>query len=190
MGFSNEDRILLYAPTFRDKGDTDCYDLDYERLLDMLCRKTGKPWKLVIRLHPNITKFAEQFCYGKHIKNGSTYPDQQELCLVSDCLITDYSSIMGDFLLMKKPVFLYVPDLERYAGKDTGRGLRDLFYKLPMAFCHTQNQLEAQIMGFDRESFTCDTEAFLRECYQSVDDGHASERVVDYLFQLLDRQGR
>ena len=184
MGFSVEDRILLYAPTFRDKGETDCYNLDFERLHDALCRKTGGSWKVVVRLHPNITRLAGRFHYGNSIVNGSTYPDQQELCMVSDCLITDYSSIMGDFLLMRKPVFLYVPDLERYAGQDTGRGLRDLFYKLPMTFCRTQEELEAQIAGFDLESFTRDSQAYLQENYQSFDDGHAAERVVDYLMQV------
>ena len=185
LGFSEKDKILLYAPTFRDKGETDCYNLDFERLRDALCLKTGEPWKMVIRLHPNITRLADRFRYGESIVNGSTYSDQQELCMVSDCLITDYSSIMGDFLLMRKPVFLYVPDLDRYAGRDTGRGLRDLFYKMPMPFCRTQDELEAQIGGFDFESFTRDAEIYLQENYQSFDDGHASERVVDYLLQIL-----
>lgn len=184
MGFSEGERILLYAPTFRDKGETDCYNLDFERIRGVLCRKTGENWKMVIRLHPNITRLADRFSYDDNILNGSTYPDQQELSMIADCLITDYSSIMGDFLLMRKPVFLYVPDLERYAGKGTGRGLRDLFYRLPLSFCRTQEELEAQIAGFDRESFTQDADAFLQEHYQSFDDGHASERVVDYLLQI------
>lgn len=184
MGFSEGERILLYAPTFRDKGETDCYNLDFESVRDVLCQKTGDPWKIVIRLHPNITRQADRFRYDNSILNGSVYPDQQELCMISDCLITDYSSIMGDFMLMRKPVFLYVPDLERYAGRNTGRGLRDLFYNLPMSFCRTQEELEAQIAGFDRESFTRDEEAYLQEHYQSIDDGHASERVVDYLLHI------
>ena len=53
-----------------------------------------------------------------------------------------------------------------------------------MSFCRTQEELEAQIAGFDRESFTRDEEAYLQEHYQSIDDAHASERVVDYLLHI------
>lgn len=182
-GFSSDDRILLYAPTFRDHGETDCYNLDFEGLRKTFIRVTGEEWKVVIRLHPNISDRYGMFCFGESLIDGSAFPDSQELCMVSDCLITDYSSIVGDFLLMSKPVFLYVPDLDRYSARDTGRGLRDLFYKLPMYFCRTQDELETQIVGFDRESYNLEAEAFLHEYYQSFDDGHASERVVDYLLQ-------
>lgn len=183
--FSLDDKILLYAPTFRDHGETDCYDLDFEKLRMTMIRKTGENWKVVVRLHPNISDRADMFCYGENIINGSAYPDQQELCMISDCLITDFSSIMGDFFLMKKPVFLYVPDLERYASKSAGRGLRDLFYQLPLARCNTQHELEEQMTLFDRNCYETEVDAFMKEYYRPFDDGHASERVVDYLTQVI-----
>ena len=185
LGFSPEDNILLYAPTFRDKGETDCYNLDFERLRMAMCQKTNAKWKVVVRLHPNITRRSNLFSYNEFIINGSTYSDQQELCMVSDCLITDYSSIMGDFLLMKKPVFLYVPDLERYSDRTTGRGLRDLFYQLPLSMSRTQDDLEMRIAAFDQESYRRDTESFLQTYYRPFDDGHSSERVVDYLTKVI-----
>ena len=184
-GFSLEDRILLYAPTFRDHGETDCYNLDFERLRMTLTRTTGEEWKVVVRLHPNISEQGNMFCYGEKIINGSTFPDQQELSMISDCLITDYSSMMGDFFLMRKPVFLYVPDLERYASRSAGRGLRDLFYQLPLSRCNTQRELEEQITLFDRESYERRVDSFMKEYYRPFDDGHASERIVDYLKQTV-----
>lgn len=184
-GFSLKDRILLYAPTFRDKGETDCYDLDFNRLRDSLCVKDESDWKIIVRLHPNISKQDILFTYNESIINGSVFPDQQELCMISDCLVTDYSSIMGDFLLMGKPVFLYVPDLDRYSSRTEGRGLRDLFYNLPLPFCRTQSELEKVMIAFDGNAYANDVNAFLKTYYHPFDDGHASERIVDFLIQIM-----
>ncbi len=189
LGFIPDDRILLYAPTFRDNGETDCYDLDFERLRRTLFEVSSMEWKVIVRLHPNISRRADLFCYGESIINGSTCPDQQELCMISDCLITDYSSIMGDFLLMKKPVFLYVPDLARYASRNSGRGLRDIYYDLPLPSSHDQNELEQQMKAFDLESYQCNVDSFMQTRYLPFDDGHASERVVDLLTQIMHIHG-
>ena len=184
-GFSSDDRILLYAPTFRDGGDVSSYNIDFERLRTVLCKRDNEKWKIIIRLHPNISSKANVFSYDDSIINGSLYPDQQELCLMSDCVITDYSSIMADFMLMRKPVFLYVPDLEKYSDQNTGRGLRELFYKLPFAYNKTQDELEFSIMSFDKEKYAEKLNAFMQEEYCTFDDGHASERVVNYLKKAL-----
>lgn len=132
-GFSLKEKILLYASTFRDKGETDYYNLVFDRLRDSLCNKDESDWKVIVRFPPIISKQDDLFCYNERIINGSVFPDQQELCMISDCLVTDYSSIMGDFLLMGKPVFLYVPDLERYSSRTEGRGLSEMYYHLPFS---------------------------------------------------------
>lgn len=181
LGFSQDEKILLYAPTFRDKGATDCYDLDFSRLRKVLCQSTYAVWRIIVRLHPNVSRKAGLFCYDEWIIEGSRFSDQQELCLISDGLITDYSSIMGDFLLMRKPVFLYVPDLDEYSSHTTGRGLRRLFYHLPLPFNRTQEAVEEQIAVFDQVVYDDTIDAFMQENYLPFDDGHASERVVDFL---------
>lgn len=186
-GFSSEERILLYAPTFRDHGETDCYNLDFERLRRILCQATESEWTIIVRLHSVASKKTDLFCYGEKVINGTVYPDQQELCLISDCLITDYSSIMGDFLLMRKPVFLYVPDLERYASRSAGRGLRYLYYRLPLQRSSNQHELEEQMTHFDAETYGREVDSFMKEYYQPFDDGHASERIVDYLTRIIGR---
>lgn len=180
-GFSSEDRFLLYAPTFRDDLDISCYDLDFESIREALSQSSDDSWKIIVRLHPNIASKVNLHCFNDYIIDGSSYSDQQELCMLSDCLITDYSSIMGDFLLMKKPVYLYVPDLEKYSNKSAGRGLRDMFYHLPFSFSHDQQELESHIKEFNDSEYVERVCSFMRKYYNTFDDGHASERVVEHL---------
>ena len=181
FGFSVDDRILLYAPTFRDDDDVSCYSINMERLLGTLSQNDKASWKIVVRLHPNISSRTDLFCFNEKVIDGSVWSDQQELCLISDCLITDYSSIFADFLLMRKPVFLFATDLEKYANRQSGRGLRDLYYHLPFSLSRNQNELEYSISSFDEKEYRKKEEAFMQEYYCSFDDGHASERVVNHL---------
>lgn len=185
FGFSKEDKILLYAPTFRDDYDTRCYNIDFVKVRMLLEQLKGETWKIIIRLHPNIASRTDLFHFDANIIDGSLYPDQQELCLISDCLITDYSSIMADFMLMKKPVFLYATDLEKYSDKNAGRGLRDMYYHLPFTLSSKQEDLERDILKFNTEEYAVALDAFMQEYYCTFDDGHASERVVNHLKAVL-----
>lgn len=182
FGFSPSDKILLYAPTLRDDGSTDCFNLDFEKLRVKLCQTSNEKWKIVIRLHPYLSSKAGLFGYDDNIINGSLFDDQQELFMISDVLITDYSSIMGDFFMMEKPVFLYAPDLERYSNRSTGRGLR---FQLPIPFNHCQDELEAQMAEFDEEEYAKEIKAFMQTCYKPFDDGHASERIVSVFKEVM-----
>ena len=186
MGFSLNDKILLYAPTFRDNMDVACYNLDFRIIREILCQIDSMSWKIIIRLHPNISSKSDMFQYDDNIINGSSYPDQQELNMISDVLITDYSSIMGDFILMKKPVFLYVPDLEKYSSLNNGRGLREMFYKLPFSLSSNQEELETCITIFDEAKYNGELGTFMKDYYCTFGDGHSSEHIVDYLKEVCE----
>lgn len=89
---------------------------------------------MLIRLHPCFIWFKEPpFEYNHCVLNVTKYPDMQYLLLISDVLISDYSSTMFDFNLLHRPVFLYVNDVEDYQKM---RGLKDCFFKVPFLFCH------------------------------------------------------
>lgn len=181
-GFSPDDRVLLYAPTIRDDGSMDCFNLDIERLRTRLCQLSNEKWRIIVRLHPYSVSRMGLFCYDDGIINGSLFNDPQELCVISDALVTDYSSIMCDFFLQEKPVFLYAPDLERYSDNRMGRGLR---FKLPIPFNCNQEELEAQMETFDKKQYDEAIKAFMQADYQSFDDGHASERIVNVLKDVM-----
>lgn len=175
-------KIAVYAPTFRDNGRTDVYNLNLENILIALNRKTNEEWICIVRLHPNISYRDDLFTYNDKIINGSQYADPQELFVIADFLITDYSSVMMDFGLMQKPVLLYFPDFEEYQ-KD--RGLRPIFDILPFPCGYTNRDICEIIQDFNQNKYLNALNSFIENYYKNYSDGHASERVVNRIKELL-----
>lgn len=95
-------KVAVYAPTFRDNRNTSAYkEFDAHRFRDCLVRKTGKQWMVIVRLHPNVAFQDSLFRYDDTVLNGSQGMDGQELFLLGDLLVTDFSSVMMDFAIMK-----------------------------------------------------------------------------------------
>lgn len=181
LNISEETKIVFYAPTFRDSGTTEAYDLDLQRLLRTLECKFGGHWLLFITLHPCFAWFKHppyHFC--ENVWDMTNYTDIHELLLVADIAISDYSSVALDFSNTRKPVFLYASDIDEYTAM---RGLKDMYYKLPFALSKNNDELEQAILQFDANEYSTKLEAFYK-LYGSVDDGHASERFVKKLIEF------
>ena len=120
LGLGEDVRILLYAPTFRDveqrAHSSQKMRLDLHHVLDTLERTTGETWKCLLRAHYLSYGIPLDDRTGR-ILPASDYPEMAELLLVSDALITDYSSCAGDFALCRRPIFLYQDDLEDYQAQ-------------------------------------------------------------------------
>lgn len=113
------------------------------------------------------------------------HPSVEELCLVSDALITDYSSLMFDYACLDRPIISHVPDWEAY------RASRGTYFDLlsgrpgdtPGAVATTEGELlELFRTGEWRSARTDGLRAAFRERFCPYDDGHAAERVVRRLF--------
>lgn len=113
--FKNK-RILLYAPTFRggNNGITNA-NLD----LTLLKNRLGEDSIILIRLHPSIKEKAHLPEMDGTIYDVSEYPYINELLLITDLLITDYSSIPFEYSFLRRPMIFFPYDLEEYA-KDRG----------------------------------------------------------------------
>ena len=119
-------KLVLYAPTFReDPKNNAVFDyFDIEKFLNEL----GDEYALAIRLHPNYKRFCdeehnidlEDLTNRYDIINFTGFKDEQKLLLLADILIADYSSIMVDYTILKKPVILFAYDLEVYLSKERG----------------------------------------------------------------------
>lgn len=182
LGIPENGKIVLYAPTFRDNGSTEAYNLDYQSILNAL-KGTGDDWYLLIRMHPNVRELQKLFSYNDHILNATNYPDMQELLVASDILITDYSSSIYDFAVLKKPSYLYAPDVEEYR---TMRGLKEQFFQLPFARSTTNEELVQQLAEYTPEYGEKVAQDFL-DFYGSVDKGDAAKRVVERIGQVMER---
>ena len=173
--------ILLYAPTFRQNLKIDVYDLDYNRLKKSLEKKFGGTWTILVRLHYKVIKDTKKIDKIKDVINVSEYPDMQELLSISDIGITDYSSWMCDYVLTRKPGFLYAPDFEEYRG---GRGFYYPLETTPFKICKNNNDLEEAINNFDNKLYQKEIDKFLndRGCYEK---GNASILLVEFIKKII-----
>ena len=171
---------MLYAPTFRRDMGLGAYDMDYARCVRALGRRFGGEWLILAKLHPNVAEKAAQLDLDpRYVRNASDYPDIQELYLACDGLVSDYSSVMFDFMITGKPCFLYVKDLAAY------RGDRNFYFdldRLPFLRAEDNDQLEEALLGFDPQEQARRTQAFYQE-FGIVESGAAASRAVDYLEQ-------
>ncbi len=175
-------KLLLYAPTFREDDRIDCYRIDYCDLIEHMKCRFGGEWIILVRLHPRIQdKAAEIVPSGANIVDVTWYADIQELLAAADCLITDYSSCAFDFMLTRRPVFLFATDVQQY---DMERGFYYPLETTPFPLARDNAELMKNVDAFDEAVYLPKVEAFLKE-KGCMEDGHASERVADLIEQIV-----
>lgn len=178
LGIPYENSILLYAPTFRHDFSTETYLTDYSDIIKALNKKTE--WTIVEHFHPNVQHFNTKSNHSEGTINADNYEDFQELLLVSDILITDYSSTMFEFSIMKKPVFLFTPDLKAYKRD---RNFTFRLEDLPWTQSKTPQDLAISIERFNNELYLDNLEKFMKNI-KLYDTGTASEKIVNFLKQI------
>lgn len=180
-GIGNHVKIVLYAPTFRlDLNDytkekmAQKINIDQKGVVDALAERFGGEWRFVVRFHPKVSNLAD---VEKGIINATDYPDMQELLYTADAVITDYSSLMWDFALTGKPVFLHAQDIDEYSIKP---GFYMPVEKWPYPLAKTNDGLLRNIRNFDQHKYTIDLEKHFREsgCYET---GTACRTVLELI---------
>ena len=139
---------------------------------------------MLLRLHPKIKKFhsGDISVDGDYI-DCSDYKNEQELLLLSDILISDYS-IMIEFGLLNKPIVFFAYDLDNYLSDERGFYL-DYKKDLPGPIVYTTDELiEVIVEGID----TSKLEAFTKTQFNEI-DGNASARVVDFVLNEGGKNG-
>lgn len=107
------EKIVLYAPTFRNDKEFDFMSIDVKKIIEILNNKFGSKWVFIYRMHPNVAQQYVENSYEDSL-NATFYPDMQELLQSCDILITDYSGTMFETLYTSSKTILYAPDLNEY----------------------------------------------------------------------------
>lgn len=171
-------KIILYAPTFReDEKYNNVFDfIDLEAFNNEL----GDEYVLALRLHPKIRNFySGDISSDARYIDCSGYENEQELLLISDMLITDYSSIMIEFAALNKPVFFFAYDLDNYLANERGF-YYDYKKTVPGPIAYDSNQLIDAIRSNDFDDGRISE--FVRMQFDAI-DGESSKRVVDFLLK-------
>ena len=179
-------KIALYMPTFRDFGGDAISDgvLDLLRLAEF---GTKNRIAFILKFHVNNKRkdtihllSADNFvCYDN---SKDIYP----VLPLADLLITDYSSVFFDFLLLDKPVLFFPYDYEKYLEKDRGMVL-DYDSVTPGTKCKTQGELEREMKAMLCDGIDHHAEKRKETCglFWKYIDGGASERIWDRLKKEL-----
>ncbi|MEU0572716.1 CDP-glycerol glycerophosphotransferase family protein [Nonomuraea sp. NPDC005983] len=174
LGLAEGKRVVLYAPTWRDYDRKNAMvKLDLAKAREAL----GADHELLVRGHP-----MQAFPAVPDIAHDvTTYPEMADLLLVTDVLVTDYSSVMFDFAATGRPMVFYAYDLAKYAAK---RGLYvDLPEQAPGPVLSTSAEVVDALRSIDQVAAAhADRYDAFRATFAPRDDGKATARVVDHVF--------
>lgn len=173
-------QVILYAPTWRDnafnlQGYTFELNLDFTKWHKIL----GDDYVIIFKPHYLIAQhFVVPNGLSEFVLTMPATADINELYIISDQLITDYSSVFFDYAILNRPIYFYMFDFETYRDD-----LRGFYLQVPKALpndiCYTQDQLLTAIRSgqFDFKRLA----AFNKE-FNHLQDGKASRRVIDEVF--------
>jgi CDP-glycerol glycerophosphotransferase len=184
LGIGEGTRVVLYTPTWRDDlvfQGTGERDFEFPVDLEDFTARLGGDHVLLLRLHNMVSDRLESI-EGLPVRDVSSYPDIGDLYLAADLLVTDYSSTMFDFAITGKPVLFLTYDLAEY--RDRLRGFYfDLEDVAPGPLLSTSRELVDAIGDLDAVTARyADRYRRFRETFTSLEDGHATERVLDLFF--------
>ncbi len=176
----NDKKILLYAPTWRDNDfyEVGRYKLNLQLDLEQMKTQLEGDYVVLIRAHYLVAEHLDLSSVDGFAFNVSSYPDINELYLIADVLITDYSSVFFDYANLKRPMLFFTYDIEEY--RDQLRGFYFDFEKeAPGPLVKTTEAVIEEIKKLEMNNFQVDEhfEGFYRT-FCSLEDGNASERVV------------
>ncbi|MCT8400623.1 CDP-glycerol glycerophosphotransferase family protein [Weissella cibaria] len=179
LPFIKDKKVILYAPTFRGNGQRSAYyNYDWIDFSSLYRNFKNENYVFLFKIHPfvrqpvNIPEEYKDFFF-----DVSSFREINDLLLVTDLLITDYSSVVFEFSLLRKKTIFYVPDLEEYTAT------RDFYVDyekfVPGPIARNNSELISNIKSFNEE-IPDSLQNFLNFYFEDL-DGNSSKRFVDAL---------
>ena len=163
------EKIILYAPTFRK------YEFDY----NLEFNNIGDNYKVFIKLHPGLKNTKIK---NKNIINVTNYNNIDELLVSCDILISDYSSIVFDYLFYNDEVYLYAPDYDEYKND---RGFYIDYKKLPFSISYSNEELEKAIINHLYKETKKELDNYLKENGFNIDNTKNIKEVYKIIDNIL-----
>ncbi len=181
LGIEPGKRVILYAPTWRDNqyDKSGRYSFSMKLDLERMYRRFKDDAVLLIRGHQLVAQSVDTSMFEGFAVNVSHYPDISDLYLVADVLVTDYSSVMFDFVNTGRPMLFFTHDLEDY--RDDLRGFYfDFEAEAPGPLLAQTTEVIDALADLDRVA-AAHAERYdaFRERFASLEDGRAAARFVD-----------
>lgn len=165
-------KLILYAPTFRGTSQSNA-KLDITFDLEKVLKNIPKDCILGLKMHPFVKTRIDDSKYDNLI-DLSDYDNINDILLISEMLITDYSSVVFEYSLLERPILFYSPDRDLYKEE------RDFYYDyesfVPGPIITNTEEL---IKGINNESFDRDRVIAFKKKFFDYLDGKSSKRFVD-----------
>ena len=178
-------KIIMFAPTYRGPSLNKSY-YDYSQLdIDKIYEKLNKEYIFVVKMHPGLMDFDNKERFFDSLKkypdfyyDFTSYRDINDLLLITDVLVTDYSSVIFDYLLVDKPIVYFTYDLDEY---ENNRGLyypfNDYVYGL---IAKNSDEL---IKSIKKEDMMSDKRSEFNKKFMESCDGNSTKKTYDMIFK-------
>ena len=184
LNLPKDKKIILYAPTWRDDEfyGSGKYKFTLKLDLQKMQEELSDDYIVILRTHYYIADILDISEFEGFAYNFSKYPDIVDLYLVSDILITDYSSVFFDYAGLKRPMLFFTYDIAKY--RDTLRGFYfDIEKEVPGPLLFTTDEIIDSIKNID------DVTVAYKEKYEqfyekfcSLENGTSAKKVTDIVF--------
>lgn len=186
FGVPEGKKVIFYLPTFRDNQHTSGVGYTYNLGIDFdrLKEKFADKYVILFSAHYFVANSIDLTKYeGFVINTNGILDDINEAYIISDIIMTDYSSVFFDFANLKRPMLFYMYDIDDYKGN-----LRDFYLsldELPGPIAKTQDELEENLQNIDviSEKYKEKYKKF-NEKFNYLDDKDATIRVINKIFKL------
>lgn len=184
LALPSSKRFILYAPTWRDNKAVGAWQHEFDLQLDLNELSSALPEDtiLLIKAHHLVSEKLDNSSLPFNVLDMSQTDDINELCIISDILITDYSSVFFDFAVSGRPILFYCYDLEVYATEIRGFYL-DVERDLPGPISRNTKELTKHIQSIENITRQySDKYSLFQERFCKWSDGRSSRKVVEAIF--------
>ncbi|MGQ8922356.1 CDP-glycerol glycerophosphotransferase family protein [Bacillus halotolerans] len=183
LGINEDKKVILYAPTWRDNEFKKVGQYKFELQFDLeeLRKEFGDSVVILLRMHYLVSENFNLKKYKGFALDVSSYRDIRDLYLISDLLVTDYSSVFFDYINLKRPIVFFVYDLPIY--RDAIRGFYLNFQEeAPGYLVETKEELISKLKSILKNPTLSSNYDTYYNLFCKLDDGEASKRVINRIF--------